>query len=73
MHDQGHQRIQGLREVGTDFWCKAAEEELYSLWIERVASTSNSADAPSTRVCPTRRHLVRGHLKKSGDDVGAAI
>ena len=53
----------------TDFWCKAAEEELY-IWIGRVASASNPSDAPSRRVCPTLRHLVRDHMKKSGDDVG---
>ena len=40
----------------TDFWCKAAKEELY-IWIERVASASQPADAPSRRVWPELKKI----------------
>jgi len=35
----------------TNFWRRAAEAELY-LWVERVPSAANPADAPSRRACP---------------------
>ena len=35
----------------TNLWCRAAEAELY-VWVERVPSSANPADAPSRRACP---------------------
>ena len=35
----------------SDFWCAAVEHDLF-VWIDRVASASNTADAPSREECP---------------------
>ena len=51
----------------TDFWRRAAEMELY-IWIERVASIANPADAPSRRACP---ELVKaGYKQRKVSDMG---
>jgi hypothetical protein len=48
---KGTTRSIASAKLVTDFWALAAAHELY-LWVERVASAANPADAPSRRSCP---------------------
>ena len=48
---KGTTRPKSSPKLVSDFWCRAAEYELY-IWVERVASAANPADAPSSRACP---------------------
>ncbi len=48
---KGTTRSKASAKLVADFWCRAAEYELY-IWVERVASAANPADAPSRRACP---------------------
>ena len=52
---KGTTRSKASAKLVSDFWTTAAEYELY-IWVERVASAANPADAPSRRSCP---ELVR--------------
>ena len=53
---KGTTRSKASAKLVTDFWTKAAECELY-IWVERVASAANPADAPSRRACPELVHM----------------
>ena len=57
---KGTTRSKASAKLVSDFWCRAAEYELY-IWVERVASAANPADAPSRRACPelTQRGIPR--------------
>ena len=48
---KGTTRSRASAQLVANFWCKAAEYGLF-IWIERVASAANPADAPSRRACP---------------------
>ena len=57
---KGTTRSRASAQLVANFWCKAAEYGLF-IWIERVASAANPADAPSRRACPEweRRGISR--------------
>ena len=57
---KGTTKARASAQLVANFWCKAAETELF-IWVERVASAANPADAPSRRACPEweRRGISR--------------
>ncbi len=53
---KGTTKSKASAKLVANFWCKASEAELF-IWVERVASASNPADAPSRRACPELERL----------------
>ena len=64
---KGTTRSKASAKLVSDFWAIAAEYELY-IWVERVASAANPADAPSRRSCPelVRQGIPRRCAVESG-------
>ena len=66
---KGTTRSKASAKLVSDFWCRAAEYELY-IWVERVASAANPADAPSRRACPELVH--KGIPRRCAVEYGVA-